>query len=219
MTTDVKLTDAELLLLDGQCSTEAQQQVDAAKARAQYAAAAPELTDGQRKLLVTAIDTARREKKLIYRHVRIRCCDACGRTGGYYVFKSGRRAGKEDWNRPLSFDGIELEDSFVTITGYALVGGCTACVAAIEPFLRDALATEPMESRWTPGWKRYRNCVCAACHWEGDDHQLGMLPSLMGGGYPGKCPSCGAENRLFGPTVITSRDGYTVYPTTSDKPA
>jgi hypothetical protein len=77
--------------------------------------------------------------------------------------------------------------------------------------LKDVVAEVPKSlTGHDPKWLRKRNQKCIQCKWEGHEGQLKPLPALMGGYYPGECPSCGAKNLLFGRDNIESAEGYAI---------
>lgn len=217
-TYSVRLTDAELLLLDGQCSPEAQAEVDAAKRRRATASAFSDLTEAQAALVSKAVEEALSNKKLGLRGVGLRHCDVCGKSAGHYRFKSGRRKGQPDYKRPLSFSGVELADRMVSIAGYASCGCCADCWAAVRPAVLESvsgLEAEIAESLTgePPRWRRVLNRRCTSCGWEGTEDQMRPAPTLMGDGtYPSGCPKCPAKNALFH-TPVEIAKGYSLVPT------
>lgn len=210
-----KLTDDEAALLDGKVNEKAQQGVDTAMAR--IAARDPSLPGHISDLVADVVIEAKEAKLLQWRKKRIHWCDYCGAKAGYWLFKSGPRRGKQDFDRPLSIDGIELANHFVSFAGHTSVGGCVACVdAAVEP-LRAVLKTVEAElpkeltAVGRPPQKRYRNRECGKCGWTGHEGQMGRSPGLMGpGSYPSTCPKCKTMNAIFGGDVVKLADGYTV---------
>lgn len=220
-TSRVDLSDAELLLLDGRCSEKAQAEVDAAKRRAALSASlGPAVFDADARLVQEIVDEAVKNGQLAFYHKSCDHCSTCGKSAGYAKHKrSGRyhRKGQDNYKKPLSLPGIELADRFITIKGHITVGCCRECWDRVKPLVVAAIADVRAEipeaiTGQPPRFKKYDRRKCGKCGWEGHDGQLGMLPALMGGQYPGKCPGCGAENLPFGRIVIESVPGFDVVP-------
>lgn len=213
---NITLTDEELLLLDGKCSENTQKEVIAALARIECAKSHPELPEKLAKFIASAVDEARNEGQLIYRSCNIHTCKTCGKNGGYYKYpRNGRyhRKGESNYSKPRYISGVELADRFVIMQGNPAVGCCNECFEQVKPFLAAALENIPCQvSERITGhptrWKRYKKRECSKCGWTGHEGQLGKLPAMMGGFYPGKCPSCGTENRLFGMDLVKSVNGF-----------
>lgn len=214
MNTNLSLTDNELVLLDGNCRKEIQSKVDEAKERLSI-----QVPIGLREELVPffrrVIQEAKASGKLVCRPVDLSLCGGCGRTKDYVRFKSGRRAGQRNYNKPKYLRGMELASRFLTIKGYPALGLCKACFDEIKPYLRAALEGVQAELPTTlmgyePKYKKYPIRRCRDCGWEGGEHLMGRLPALMGGTYPGKCPKCGAESLPFGPTKFDTTDTHIV---------
>lgn len=223
----VGLADSELLILDGRCNGEAQQEVERAKARLDLAARYPDLSEGRVAFVVQVIEEARTSQLLTYQHTMLDRCGWCGKDEGYYKHKrSGRyhRAGDIDYSKRRRIAGVELARRFVTFQGHAAAGACKDCIAAAAPALRVELAEIPAELPEAlmgepPRWKRWQNRECAKCGWKGHEGQMRMLPAILGGSYPGGCPNCAAENNPFGARLVKTLDSYTVVPRTPQKHA
>lgn len=205
----IELTDDYLLLLDGRVDAATQAEIDAAKHRkslnAQLGALPPKVAE----FVTNAVAEARKSGILIWQSASTNYCGLCGKVGGYAKYKrNGRyhRKGQSDHTKPLSFNGIELKESFVRIQNHISLGGCTACVESSVEHLRTALkdvaAELPEKLASGSRYKRWDRRRCDECGWTGHEGQLGMLPAWMGGGrYRGECPSCGAKNELLSSKV------------------
>jgi hypothetical protein len=200
----LQLTDQELSLLDGRCRLEIQNEVDRAVARIKaaetYSDVLPAALSG---LIADAVSEATENGELRYMKTRTRHCSLCDKSAGYANFQRGARRGKPNYDRPLTFGGIEMADRFVRVQHHITLGGCEDCVARALPFLRESLATiraQVPTDLAAPGralWKKRPRRRCTKCEWEGHEGQMGRSRTLMGDGwYPSTCPNCGAENRL-----------------------
>ena len=213
--TSVLLTDPELVLLDGQVDEKVQRKVDDAKARLAAASVLAHLTPAQAGFVADVVSRAQRDGKLVYHLKRFRSCSICGRHAGYAKYKSGPRKGLDNWDRPLSFAGIDLGWQFVQIEGHPVCGGCQDCVKPLLPDIADALrgvwAEVPPQLRadGEPVRKKHGNRHCRKCDWSGHEGEMRWERTLMGDGrYPAYCPSCGAGG-AFSRDVETA-DGFVV---------
>lgn len=204
----VKLTAAELVMLDGHVRPEVQSEVDIAKSALRLAAAAHDLNDAQRKLVAEAVAEAKTNGALIYRGKSIRYCELCGKSAGYAPYKSGYNRGLPNHNKPRYMGGYELASRFVTVQGYPTLGGCSDCIHKLLHALRSELdgvrAELPKELRTesSPAMTRWPSVECTKCGWHGHEGELRELNAVMGGKYRGGCPECPAENTFLGPLLI-----------------
>jgi rubrerythrin len=217
-TTSVSLSDSELLLLDGACTAKVQTEVDLARARVDYAAAHPEVSAAAVKVIVAAVAEARTNGLLSYDHQALNRCPVCEATGGYVAYKSGPRKGQPNHSKPTRLRGIELRRSFVRFEGHVSIGACTTCMAEIAPLIAAELASVPAElpaqlrTEGAPAWVKDQHRRCKHCDWTGGESKLGLLPAVLGGQYPGKCPSCGDEQRALGERFIETLDTFEMIP-------
>ena len=225
LTTIVNLTDCELLLLDGMCTEKVQAAVDLAKVRVSFALRHPEVEPAAVKLIVDAVEEARTKGLLIWEHRPLRRCSLCDRDGSYATYRSGPRKGQPNHSKPIPLAGIELRRSFVRIEGHVSIGACTGCMEALQPALQAALAEVPAElppqlrAEGTFAWVKDPHRRCKHCDWTGGVSQLGLLPAVLGGRYPGKCPSCDAEQRPLGDTVFEVLDTFDLNPASEETAA
>ena len=211
----VKLTDEELVLLDGRCEASTQEEVNGAKeriaARSEYS-----VEPKQAGLIADVLREAREQGLLVYQHERIHYCSVCGWSGDYARYKSGPRRGKKNYDRPLMRPAVEFARRFIRFKNYVSVGACGECIEVILPHLKAALVgvecqlPPQLHTEGEPEYIRHGRRRCTECSWEGHEGEMGRLPAVFGGTYPGKCPSCGAESRPFGPRVFEIIDGFDV---------
>lgn len=202
----VTLTDEELVLLDGRCSEKVQAEVAAAKARLTAAQTMSGVSPTVAGFVADAVTLAQKDLKLSFERCGLRRCRICDKCAGYHVYKSGRQKGRENLDKPLYLQGVELKESFMRMRGYATLGCCADCWTQVQPLVAEAvkdLAAE-VHPQIAPGhpWKRYQRVKCNSCKWQGHEGQLAPAPALMGGFYPGKCPQCGNQNPFFGQSII-----------------
>lgn len=215
--TEVELIDGELLLLDGHCRPDVQREIDHRKAQLATVAARPDLTPNQATFLADALAEATTQGRLVLRYERLSHCRVCDARKGYARRTRTSRSGAKgtlDYKRPLHLAGVELAHRFISMEGYPSLGCCRACWDILKPHVaaeldaRDVHAAIPESiTGHAPRWIREDVRHCTACGWEGREGLMGKLPSLMGGLYPGVCPSCGAKNEIFGRTIIGSAEG------------
>ncbi len=196
---EIKLTDTEIVLLDGRCSAATQIEVDAAKRR--LALAATGVDEGVAGVIAAAVDEAKASGKLVWKHVRIGYCGLCKAGGGYAPYKAGPKRGKPNYKKPRSLSGVEMKHSFISVTfggqSSITIGACADCVEKMLPALRKNLrgvqAELPAELREieAPTFKRFGRRRCKACGWVGHEGQMGPVRTLFGdGNFPGVCPAC-----------------------------
>lgn len=210
------LTDDQAVLLDGLLDAKQQMLVDAAKRRIAMRKQFPDLSDGERKLLEGLVAEARTNGLVIWRHKSIRRCAVCEKFAGYAVVSRNtrtKRKGEQDFDKPLSMFGVEFANRFVSFEGSVSLGCCVNCAKNLAPHIETILSEVPHERRWpnfSSKWKKYDNCKCGKCGWDGHEGQMIRHPTIMGDGtYPAECPQCHAMNTLFS-TVIKTVGGFTL---------
>ena len=210
-----ELEHGEMMLLDGTCSDASQSIINEYKQA--LALTASGLTHKQGAMVAKIVATAKKNGKLAYSIRQVSSCPCCGASAGYATYKSSSRYhDKGDVNRdkPLSLNITDLDGSFVRVSNYSSLGFCQSCKEIILPILllelEDVRAEIPEKlTGHAPKFRWHQNKVCA-CGWTGHEGQMGRLYALMGGTYPGSCPSCKAENTPFGRTIIATADGFTL---------
>lgn len=227
-TTQIKLTDNELILLDGKVNDEAQKIIEIAKTRISYTDAFSSIPEPQRTFASNIILEAKENGELTFYWNPIRFCSICGKSAGYAKYtRSGRyhRKGDPNRDRPLNLSGVELAKRFVRVQGYSSLGSCRECWEIVAPLVKSWLSTFPVQlppqliaSPTQPLYTKQSNMKCSKCNWEGHQGEMGKLRTLMGDGwYAGKCPSCGVENTLFS-DVIKPTEGYVLTENAPPKP-
>ncbi len=212
----VSLTDDELVLLDGACSEKVQAVVDGAKRRIETAARLSHLTPVLAGLVADVVNEAETTGQLRWLHERIRHCSVCGKSAGYYTYKSGRHRGRANYDKPLYMEALDFAYRFIRVQHTVAVGACAECVEAVLPDIKAALATvravvpDALHTDGAPRYERYERRECPECAWQGHEGEMGRLRTLMGDGtYPGKCPQCGFESHFIGKQFNTL-DGFVV---------
>lgn len=217
-TTTVKLTDKELILLDGYCSDKVQAEVALAKERIDMASKMPEKDATVVKLIQDVVNLAKTQGVIGFRYWKLKTCPVCGKSDGYYVYPRTtkyHRKGEMDYSHPRYLNGVELASPFVVMDGYVNVGCCYECFQKYKEDILDALKDIPAEiskniTGVEPIYKKYDNRKCASCGWEGHEGEMGKRLTMMGNGYyPATCPQCKAENEMFSHPV-ERRDGFVV---------
>lgn len=223
---NIELADEEAVLLDGKVGAAAQSVVDAAKARLASAVAHPDLSPQHAGFIADVVTEAHRELLLTFRAKQIRYCRLCERKADYYLRARSSRSGRKgtpDYSKPRTFSGVELHDGFVSIENHVSLGCCLDCFNLLKPFLAKALdvvkAQIPKQiTDHSPIYQRTKKMHCKKCEWIGLESEMGMLPAMIQGYYPGKCPSCGVENSLFTHNIVTAEPlEYAVVPATTAK--
>lgn len=213
----VNLTLPEIIYLDGHCRAEIQQVVEMAKT-AQAISDAGVLSEKEASMVAELVAVATTKGRLTWSQHAIKNCPCCGRNDGYYAVARATRykvKGRPDYDKPKLFTGYDLDSGFIHIQGHISKGCCESCFPRIASVLLQRLdgvrAELPEKLTGRPSrFKRHDRMQCTVCQWEGHEGELLPLPALMGGNYPGKCPSCGAENRLLGATNVKTVDGFTI---------
>lgn len=208
-----ELSDNEAVLLDGQVSDSTQVLVDAAKARIVAVNSYPDLSEREAGFIADVVSEARSELLLAHRCEYIRGCPVCEKDAGYHVrtrTSRNERKGQPDFSKPKLFLAIEFHESFITIKNRVALGCCQDCFNRLKPYLASALKDIKAQipsviTGHKPTYIRTKKMHCKKCEWLGLEAEMGKLPALMGNGfYPGKCPSCGAENQLFTTNIETA---------------
>jgi hypothetical protein len=234
---EVKLTEQELLRLDGVSSFEVQRIIDTAKEerRIQDFYKVPANIAA---MIVKILRTAKVVGKLSYYPMSIQDCPACGRNDGYNPLRRNKYArafgnrfctkhiGEPDYKSPKYFEGYDLNRGFITFNDRFYTGYCSACKSIIEPILavelvkieyeHPVLSTGNFWLDMTTRFKYYDRRKCKKCGWEGGENLMGLLPAMMGGSYPGICPQCKSEQRPFGEQIFDTAKGFVLVPVKQD---
>lgn len=204
----VSLTADELVLLDGKTRPEIQKEVDAAKEAKALEAFVDNAAEAR--FIAEAVREAEANGILVCRWIQLHYCGYTGKSAGYATHRrSGKfhRKGETDYSKPLSMSGVDLANRFVTIKGHATLGCCREFWDGVRPKLAARLEDVKAEiaeeiTGHSPRWRRFDKRRCTVCGWNGHDGQMRKLPAIMGGYYPGQCPSCGAKNLPLGRSVV-----------------
>lgn len=218
MPRSLALEDEEIILLDQRCRPEIQAEVDLAKRRVLLAPAIVGYTRSERDLVLAVLQEAEQSGKLVHQRVSVSYCRVCEKAGGYALYKrDGRyhRKGEPDRTKPHYLHAIELADRFVRLRRHVELGCCAECFQKILPALRAALADVRAEIPESVlgrdnRLRRFDRRRCARCGWEGNESEMGKLPALLEGTYPGICPKCDARNLPFGEVLIETIRGWDV---------
>jgi len=212
----VELTDEELLLLDGKVSPEIQTLIDNIRDRLLIEKKYSELSELEAKLIQDVVEEAKKTYLLIFQYKRLRHCSTCNKSAGYAVYKRSsrhHRKGEPNYDKPLTFLGVELAKRFITWQGHATLGCCDSCFKKLQPYLTTALVGFPVElpeELYAEGefkYKAYRLAECTKCGWKGHEGQMGKSRTVMGNGfYPNTCPSCKSKNEILSSNPIVKID-------------
>ncbi len=210
MRTSVHLSDVDLARLIGSADPEVRTVAFEAAARLAAPTRWPGIPEHVAALIADVIAEASKTGRLIQRGVYVSHCRYCDARSEWK--KPPRK--KREAEHKLS--GVEFADRSVIITGHISVGACRVCVDQALPALRFELATmavqvsEALRAEGAPVRRRWDLCRCKKCEWSGHEGRLGRLRTLMGDGdYPGKCPQCGVERKLFA-DPFERLDGFVV---------
>jgi hypothetical protein len=201
VTRQARLSAAELVLLDGRCSHDAQAIVDAAKTQIRIERERG-LLEAHAAFIADAIAYARKDLALGFQTLSIQRCTLCGKNAGYVPHeRNGRnhKKGDPDTKRPNWMSGVDLADRCKTgAKTFPELGCCNDCWEPIRSALLDelkALRVELPESL-TGHWRwfiRSHATICTACGWKGHRQQCRFSDDFKSIG----CPNCGVMNELF----------------------
>lgn len=209
----VDLSDDEMVLLDGKCRPEIQEEVAASLSRIAARASNPDLTDKQSGFIADVVAEATKSGRLVLQRVQIRYCGVCGKGGDYSRYpRNGKhhRKGDKNYSKPIYLIGRELTHRFVRVTGSPAVGCCEDCWVELGSRVGAAVSGLAAEipksiSGIEPLYSVVHYARCGECGWSGHEHQMGKLPTMMGdGSYFGACPLCTAKNTLFNTKIKLS---------------
>jgi hypothetical protein len=213
----VKLTAAEMMLLDGRVGPEAQEEVDLAK-EATRIAAAHGLGERAARFVAATVRVAARQGFLVMRGTTsMASCPVTGKSPET-VRKSKRSS--EMVTRPLPV--YELNGSRVVIIGYPRLGVTAEGLVLIRPALAAELSK--VRAQWPEKllgapcpWRREDVVRCAKCGWSGRE---GEAHRHCWNKRHRVCPSCGAveQDFEFGQRTFEAGDGFAVVPADTPGP-
>lgn len=195
-----RLSEDEVLLLDGNVNAEVQSEIDFIKqARSLHS----------NRLVGRALAESLKTGTFEFRNKSIHSCPVCKKHAGYYVHaRSGRgllahRKGQIDHSKPKSMPGIELNPGRVTFAGSGdCCEECNQRDKVVETIRGKIIAESlPIQLIRDKETKFKKDCQreCFSCKGMMYESEMGKLLTLMADGYyPGKCPSCGAEQEFLG---------------------
>jgi hypothetical protein len=212
LTQSVKLTNPEILSLDGICRPETQAIVDAVKSAEAIKMKLSTLPRPIAELCGRIAAEAIKEGILEESFVRMsrQHCECCDAYAGYAPYKSttyNHQKGDPNYKKPRYLSGSHFNGGFM----------CNECWdSGAGRALVDTLKDYPVEipKRYTAGkepkWRKMKNKECQ-CGWKGHE---GEMPHEMNfycnGTYPARCPACNIKNTPFGPTYVKTVDGHTM---------
>jgi len=189
---EIKLSDEELLLLDGKVSPDAQKIINWVKTINQYA-------DIGDRTYAEIIALAAAKGALRCNSRELNSCP-CGKSREYRTLTRGRNRGKKDFDHPIRFYGVSFMDGFVTVQGHSNFGYCHECgekaIQTIAQYIQnhDLKIEIPGESKWIKEEKG----VCKSCGKDMWQFDMMLSPTWQRDGYYySDCPHCGAEGGLF----------------------
>lgn len=180
-----------------------------------------EIPEKFRSFVAEAVRVAKENGKLTYRYTKLSKCPCCNTAMSYAKYKRNgkyHRKGQTDYSKPWYLSGIELAGKFISIVGSPTLGACNTCISEVKPYLAKALENIEAEipqaiTGKLPDYQYFDLRKCKKCGWIGGEHLMSYSRTLMGDGYfPCGCPNCGAENIIFGPTIIENYGGFVLVP-------
>jgi hypothetical protein len=218
---EFKLTEDEALLLDGRVGQPSQALIDAIKNLRKNRERMSDLPQLDADFITKSCGIAKHSGRLDLRWDNYYECALCDKKKSYYLHKRdsrsryGHKKGEPNYDSPRTHYGVDLASGFISFKGRAAHGCCQECWARIKPRLALELADvcaeiTPAITDHPPKFKRYDKAKCTKCGWEGHQGQMGKLMAIMGGYYPGECPSCKAQNLPFSRNLIDVGDGFVV---------
>lgn len=213
---DLKLTAEQAVMLDGKVDQKNQEIINQAKFA--NSLKTENLSDSQKRMVGKIVSIAK-EKSLLTKYlVPARRCPCCEKTAGYALHKgTGRyhKKGQPNHNKPLNLMVYDLDRGFVVMSNTVFEGYCRDCEPIVEPVLKAALmgirAELPNSLASEIKYKRFSDKKCLDCGWEGYEGQMIKLRTMFNDGhYYGECPSCHAQNKPMGRTIIQTQKTFSV---------
>lgn len=208
--TKVSLSDVDLARLVDSADPEVVALAQQARDRIAAAEALP-VPAHVAQLVVDVVAEARATGLLLFRPTATYACFYCGARPEWRKRTPRHRKLVE-----YPVQGVEFAYRFVFIQRHISVGGCRACVDQALPHLIERLADvraevpDVLAAAGRPRWRKHRLARCTKCGWSGHEGQMGLLPALLQGKYPGQCPSCGVKREPLGPDPFEHPPGFEV---------
>lgn len=150
------------------------------------------------------------------RYEQAHSCLWCQRDFGTKQVKRGRGRNAYTDTVLLTERCVDFKKNWITIKGHVALGCCMQCFERVESAAKAELAHEFIElpnilqTSSAPRWKRYDRRRCKACGWEGHEGEMGQVPALIEGSFPGVCPKCNVRQLPLGPSIFEHLDGFNV---------
>lgn len=187
---EIKLTDEELLFLDGKVGPDAQKIVEQAKQALEHAILGP--------FGAEVIRLALEQGMFKWNHTSLTYCSLCKTSAGYAPYKSGYNRGLPNYKKPRYMGGVEFMRGFVSIKGFAANGGCVQCVGdlaqRIQEYILDKDLPIQLPDHEKTKWVKEDFRRCTKCDTVCGDFDCYLDRTLMGDGwYYCACPNCKAK--------------------------
>jgi hypothetical protein len=184
----------DLLLLDGKVEDKVQRVIDVAKQEASFGFDSPVLNEIMR--------LAETEGKLEWWYKEITSCPLCDKKLDYYTYpRSGRyhRRGDKNYDKPKKHSGV----TFFRMSSIHICRTCWDTLAKsllIDYILDNDLKIEiPKNDYRDTRYVKDPSYTCFNCTAEIYESEMGLRPTLIGGGYyPAVCPNCGEVHKPLG---------------------
>lgn len=200
-----ELSYMELLILDGKVTDRAQSVIEMAKQENSIGFDLPIMNE----IILKSLKLG----TFSWRLKSITSCPYCDKKHTYHKYpRDSRTHRKGDFNydKPMYYSGIAFNERCVTIKG--LGDMCTDCNAKFQ--VRERIISYilkhnlPIQITNDERNKYIKDPIriCWDCGKEMQESQMGKLPAVFGGYYPGECPNCKAKSMPFGKShKITDR--------------
>lgn len=185
--------------MDGNVSEKVQQTINLAKKENSYGLDLPILNE----ILLKSEGTGR----LKWHYKDIRSCSLCDKKYSYHKYARSSRnhyKGETNYDSPMYYRGLAFNEGFITFQGSG--DFCCECDSdknlthqLIDYILDNDLKIEIQKNDYrNTKYKRDDMRICFQCEEEIYESEMGKLPAIAGGYYPGQCPKCGAKSLPFG---------------------
>lgn len=195
---EVRLSFEELLILDGKINDAAQKVIDDEKKKIDIGFE----FDFMNEVILSSLKIG----YFNWNADKMRSCNYCDKKRRNHVYdRTSRNHNKGDINydKPIYYYGVTFNTGFITIAGSGLV--CNDCekkynvINRLKNYILDN--NLPIELKQFQNESKYKKDdmrICYQCMSDIYESEMGKLPAMFGGLYPGKCPRCGAESLPFG---------------------
>lgn len=185
----VYLSDEEIMLIDGRCNKEAQAKVNMVK-RIRHLSApfAGQFNEIQTRYIGQILEMAERKGQVSYSGCQMVTCPICKLNHGYVRFKSGKRAGENNYDKRIYVGGMEFDPT----AGSRPILPETACCYDCLKLIKEAIITGlksiacVVPERLTGEPPIYKLELIMAC----DYCQFMGFEKYFRGPYNNHCPQC-----------------------------